>query len=95
MRIKQNIEIDDFLRTVNQCSGDVYLVSSQGDRLNLKSTLSSMYISMGRLLSKEEGDSLELFCDKREDEQKFFSFFNTHPEVIKNTGKELEYEVLQ
>lgn len=60
MRIKQDIEIDDFLRTVDQCSGDVYLVSSQGDRLNLKSTLSSMYISMGRLLS-EEGDSLELF----------------------------------
>lgn len=83
MRLRRDIEVDDFLKTIDQCCGEVYLVSTQGDKLNLKSTL-SRYISMGRLLS-EEGDSLELFCDKREDEQKFFSFFNTHPEVIKNT----------
>lgn len=80
MKLKTNIEVQDFLKAVDRCAGNVYLLSEQGDRLNLKSVI-SRYVSVGKLLS-EEGDNLELFCDKREDEQNFFSFFNTHPNVV-------------
>lgn len=80
MKLKNSIEVKDFLAAVDKCSGSVYLLSYQGDRLNLKSVM-SRYISMGKLLS-DEGDNLELFCDKREDEQYFFSFFNTYPDAV-------------
>ena len=80
MKFKTSIEVEDFLKAVDKCTGDVYLLSTQGDRLNLKSVM-SRYVSIGKLLS-DEGDNLELFCDKREDEQNFFSFFNTYPDAV-------------
>ena len=43
----------------DECSGTVELVSSEGDRINLKSRL-SQYISMVRLLDTECVKELEL-----------------------------------
>ena len=75
-----NIEqINDFLATVDKAKGDVYLLSLSGDKYNLKSKL-SQYISIGALLS-EQGDSLELYCDLKEDESYFLNFLFSHPEV--------------
>lgn len=76
----QNIEqIDDFLEAVQKCKGNVYLKSTEGDIFNLKSRL-SQYIAIGALLD-DEGDELELFCDRTEDEGYFYQFFAEHPEV--------------
>ena len=76
----QNIEqIDDFLEAVQKCKGGVYLKSTEGDVFNLKSRL-SQYIAIGALLD-DEGDELELFCDRTEDEGHFYKFFAEHPEV--------------
>ena len=41
---------------------------------NLKSAMSE-YIALGRLLG-EQGDSLELFADRREDEARLLNFLN-------------------
>lgn len=79
MKLKNVDELNGFLKAVDKCEKDVYLVSAEGDRLNLKS-LFSRYISMGRLLSPE-GDSLELFCDSKTDEYNFFEFFRANPGV--------------
>ena len=46
--------------------------STEGDVFNLKSAMSE-YIALGRLLS-EQGDSLELFADRREDEARLLHF---------------------
>ena len=76
----QNIDqIDDFLEAVHKCKGGVYLKSTDGDVFNLKSRL-SQYVAIGALLD-DEGDCLELFCDKTEDEGYFYKFFVEHPEV--------------
>lgn len=76
----QNIEqIDDFLDAVQKCTGNVYLKSIDGDVFNLKSRL-SQYVAIGALLD-DQGDCLELFCDKTEDERHFYEFFAEHPEV--------------
>lgn len=76
----QNAEqIDAFMDAVQKCKGDVYLKSTEGDIFNLKSRLSS-YVAIGALLG-DEGDELELFCDKTEDEGHFYRFFAEHPEV--------------
>lgn len=79
MKLKNVDELNGFLNAVDKCEKDVYLVSTEGDRLNLKS-LFSRYISMGRLLS-DEGDNLELFCDSKRDEVNFFEFFREFPGV--------------
>lgn len=79
MKLKNVDELNGFLNAVDKCENNVYLISREGDKLNLKS-LFSRYISMGRLLSAE-GDNLELFCDSRSDEKNFFEFFRAFPGV--------------
>ena len=72
MKLKNIKEVEQFRNVVHECEGDVYLKSQEGDVFNLKSALSE-YIALGRLLS-EQGDSLELFATKREDEARLLSF---------------------
>lgn len=80
MKLKNEIEINDFLNAVNRAKHPVYLVSVEGDRYNLKSTL-SRYVAIAELI-KDYGTELELFCDDKNDEKYFFGFFLSHPEVL-------------
>lgn len=73
-------QLNDFIATVNECKGQVWLESQEGDRFNLKSIF-SQYIAYGRLLS-ERGDALELFCSESADEDLFYRYFDRHQEVI-------------
>lgn len=76
-----NIEdVNAFLAVVDQCTGEVYLKSEQGDQFALKSKF-SRYIAMGALLS-EHGDELELYCEFKEDEPKLLRFLSEHQHVI-------------
>ena len=79
MKIGNVSQLNDFIAAVNECKGQVWLESSDGDRFNLKSTF-SQYIAFGRLFS-EQGDYLELFCSNKEDELIFFDYFKKHPAV--------------
>lgn len=80
MKLKNEIEINDFLNVVDRTKHPVYLISTEGDRYNLKSTL-SRYVAIAELI-KDHGTELELFCDDKNDEQYFFGFFLSHPEVL-------------
>lgn len=80
MKLANIIEVDDFLKVVDECSGSVWLESVEGDKINLKSKL-SQYVAINALLSCEN-DKLELFCSKYEDDMKFFKFFHENPEVL-------------
>lgn len=70
MRLKENIDYAVFLKTVQGCQGEVLLVTSEGDQLNLKSTLSQfifaaaisgkLRLSEGRLELKNSEDELLL-----------------------------------
>ncbi len=66
MKLTNVKDVQKFIDVVNSCEHDVYLKSVEGDVFNLKSSL-SQYIAIGRLL-EENGDSLELFAQTREDE---------------------------
>ena len=72
MKLKNIKEVEQFRNVIHECTGDVYLKSQEGDVFNLKSAMSE-YIALGRLLS-EQGDSLELFADRREDEARLLHF---------------------
>lgn len=80
MKLKNEIEINDFLSAVDRAKHPVFLISVEGDRYNLKSTL-SRYIAIAELI-KDYGTELELFCDDKNDEKYFFGFFLSHPEVL-------------
>lgn len=80
MKFTKAIEVNEFLKTVEECKGEVWIESSCGDKFVLKSVF-SRYLAVAALLS-EHGDELELFCQLPEDERKFYEFFNEHPSVI-------------
>ncbi len=79
MKLKKEIEITDFLSAVKQTKGEVWLESTQGDKYNLKSTL-SRYVAIAALINNHS-DELELFC-KPEDEGLFYTFFEKHPDTL-------------
>jgi hypothetical protein len=80
MKLANITEVNNFLRTVDECTGDVWLESVDGDKINLKSKL-SQYVAITALISCES-DKLELFCSKHEDEERFFKFFKDNPMVL-------------
>ena len=80
MRLKNEIEITDFLKAVNQAKDIVWLLSTEGDRYNLKSTL-SRYVAIAAMIN-EHGSELELFCVDKNDEGLFYDFFAEHPDTL-------------
>ena len=74
MKLKNIKEVEQFRNVIHECTGDVYLKSQEGDVFNLKSAMSE-YIALGRLLS-EQGDSLELVANNREDEARLLRFLS-------------------
>lgn len=79
MKLSNINQVNDFLKVVKQCKGEVYLTSEMGDKFNLKSAF-SQYIAMGALLGTK-GDELELWCENKEDEANFLGFLSEHPDT--------------
>ena len=79
MRFNNATEVSDFMSTVEQCEGSVWLESPMGDKFVLNSEF-SRYIAMAALL-EDKGEQLELFCQRREDREKFYKYFREHPAV--------------
>lgn len=48
MKIKKIKNIENFMSVVNQCNGDVFLHTSEGDCLNLKSKL-TQYVALAKI----------------------------------------------
>ena len=68
-----DIDVPAFLAVLDKCEGDVFLMTRDGDRLNLKSKLCQL-IGLMNLL--EGGKIAEAFvvCENPEDESKLFRF---------------------
>ncbi|MBW7573108.1 hypothetical protein [Caproiciproducens faecalis] len=68
-----DVDVPAFLKVLDQCEGNVFLVSREGDHLNLKSKLSQL-VGLTQLI--EGGKIAEAFivCEKPEDESKLFRF---------------------
>ena len=63
----------EFLEVLDSCKGNVYLVTPEGDHLNLKSKLCQL-VGLTKLI--EGGKIAEAFivCENPEDESKLFRF---------------------
>lgn len=68
-----DVDLPEFLKVMDSCEGQVYLMTRDGDRLNLKSKLSQL-VGLTRLI--ESGKIAEAFimCEKEADETKLFRF---------------------
>ncbi len=80
MKIKNIKEVEEFVKTVDSCQGDVYLKSIYGDSYNLKSKL-SQYVGIAAIIGNHAED-LELWCENREDESKFLKLFYENPDLL-------------
>lgn len=62
-----NVTLEDFIKVIDHCKGDVYLETEEGDTLNLKSKLCQL-LGLSSLLSKTEIIDTSIRCTEPEDE---------------------------
>lgn len=63
MKLKEKIDYSAFLRNVQKCSSEVLLVTPEGDRLNLKSTLSQFVFAAALSGSLDLSDAELVLAD--------------------------------
>lgn len=68
-----NIDVAKFLAVLDTCKGNVYLVTREGDHLNLKSKLCQL-IGLTKLIEGGKITEAYVLCDNKEDESKLFRF---------------------
>ncbi len=66
MKIKNITEPKKFFDVLSKCKGRVELVTSEGDRLNLKSKL-SQYIALTQMFKDATIDEVEIIVSEPED----------------------------
>ncbi|MBE5784734.1 MAG: polya polymerase [Clostridiales bacterium] len=73
MKIKDIREPKRFFDAVNNCKGTVELLTAEGDRLNLRSTL-CQYIALTQMFQDGRVEGVELFLGDPDDVQKLAPF---------------------
>ena len=68
-----NIDFEDLIKAVNNCKGDVYLETNEGDVLNLKSKLCQL-IGLSTIFANSEIAEASIRCTNPEDETALFRF---------------------
>ena len=77
-----NINVPDFLKVLDQCTGNVFLVTAEGDRLNLTSKLCQL-VGLTKLIEGGSIAEASVICENSEDESKLFRF-----NLYRDTGAE-------
>lgn len=73
MRITNITNPQRFFEVLNECKGRVELVTNEGDRLNLKSTL-CQYIALTQMFKEARIDDVELIVSEPEDVARLLEF---------------------
>ena len=74
-----NLDLADFIKTLDSCKGDVFMETADGDVLNLKSKLCQI-IGLTNILKGAEISEAKIRCTTPEDESLLFRF-NLYKEV--------------
>ncbi|MCD8141980.1 MAG: polya polymerase [Clostridiales bacterium] len=80
MKLKANIDYTKFLASVHKCKGEVYYDTVEGDRLNLKSTLSE-YLFATAAVTSDFIENGGVFCQQEEDYALLADFVEAEPEA--------------
>ncbi len=73
MKITTITEPQKFFEVLGECKGRVELVTSEGDRLNMKSTL-CQYIALTQMFKDATIDEVELVVSEPEDMYKLIKY---------------------
>lgn len=66
-----NIDVSQFLDVLDTCKGNVFLVTHEGDKLNLKSKLCQL-VGLAKLIEGGKITEAFIYCENKEDESKLF-----------------------
>lgn len=66
MKIKNITDVNKFFNVLEKCKGKIELVTSEGDRLNLKSKL-CQYIMLTKVFSEAKIGDIEIIASEPED----------------------------
>ena len=88
--VMHDIDVADFMQGLDQCKGDVFLESSEGDVLNLKSKLCQM-MGIANIMKGAVIQEATLRCTNPEDESLLFRF-NLYKEVPEKSDEDDEDE---
>ena len=75
-----DIDVTEFLAVLDTCQGNVFLVTREGDHLNLKSKLCQL-VGLTQLIEGGKIAEAYIICENPEDEAKLFRF-----NLFKDTG---------
>ena len=62
-----NVDVNDFIEIIDACKGNLYLVTEEGDKLNLKSKLSQL-VGLSNLIEGGFIPTASLLADNADDE---------------------------
>lgn len=68
-----DIDFKKFMSAIDLCKGNVFLVTEEGDRLNLKSKFCQL-IGITSLIEGGKVEEASIVCEKPEDESFLFRF---------------------
>lgn len=68
-----DFDLKDFMQVLDSCEGEVFMVTDEGDRLNLKSKLTQL-IGFTRLIEGGTVTKAHIECTNKDDERKLFRF---------------------
>ncbi len=88
--VMHDIDMADFIQTLDKCKGDVFLETNEGDVLNLKSKLCQM-IGVANIMKGAVIKEAVLRCSNPEDESLLFRF-NLYKEVPGKNDEDEEDE---
>ena len=66
MKIIGITDVSRFLEVLDQCKGKIELVTSEGDRLNLRSKL-CQYVALSKIFSEAKIDEIEIIASEPDD----------------------------
>lgn len=71
-----DVDVAEFLAVLDTCEGNVFLVTNEGDRLNLKSKLCQI-VGLTKLIEGGKIAEASIICENKNDESKLirFNFF--------------------
>ena len=68
-----NVDVAQFLAVLDTCEGNVFLVTNEGDRLNLKSKLCQI-VGLTKLIEGGKIAEASIICENKADESQLFRF---------------------
>ena len=77
-----NVDVHQFMQALDSCTGDVMLITDEGDKFNLKSKLSQI-TGLMKLIEGGKLVDAKIYCSNQEDEALLFrlNLFGTVEDV--------------